>query len=82
MTEMSGRELLQRIRSTPRTAGMPVVIATAFTPELMAEASEAGVSAFLSRPFGMHSLDEVLRIFIGKPALEGQSSPTQRTFVS
>ena len=83
MAEMGGRELLHLIRNTPRTAGTPVVIATPFTAEVMAEASEAGVSAFLPRPFGFQTLEEVLRIFIGKPApLEAHSSNTQRTFVS
>lgn len=86
MADMGGRELLQLIRNTPRTAGTPVVIATPVTAEVVAEASEAGVSAFLPRPFGFQTLEEVLRIFIGKPApLESDrhDRPSrQRTFVS
>jgi len=80
---MGGRELLQLIRGTPRTAGTPVVIATPVTAEVVAEASEAGVSAFLPRPFGFQTLEEVLRIFIGKAApSEVKRAPLARTFVS
>ena len=80
---MGGRELLQLIRTSPRTAGTPVVIATPVTAEVVAEASEAGVSAFLPRPFGFQTLEEVLRIFIGKAApSEVKRSPPQRTYVS
>ena len=83
MAEMGGRELLRLIRTTPRTAGTPVVIATPFTAEVVAEASEAGVSAFLARPFGFQTLEEVLRIFIGQAApLDCKTSPRQRTFLS
>jgi CheY-like chemotaxis protein len=80
---MGGRELLQLIRTSPRTAGMPVVIATPVTAEVVTEAAEAGVSAFLPRPFGFQTLEEVLRIFIGKAApSEVKRSHPQRTFVS
>lgn len=81
--EMGGRELLQLIRTTPRTAGTPVVIATPVTAEVVAEASLAGVSAFLPRPFGFQTLEEVLRIFIGKAGTsEAKRAPAQRTYVS
>ena len=80
---MGGRELLQLIRTSPRTAGMPVVIATPVTAEVVTEAAEAGVSAFLPRPFGFQTLEEVLRIFIGKAAPnEVKRTPPQRTYVS
>ncbi len=82
MPEMSGRELLHLIRSTPRLAGTPVIIATPVTAEVVAEAAEAGVSAFLPRPFGFQTLDEVLRIFIGKPGPAERARPLQRLFVS
>ncbi len=82
MADMGGRELLQLIRNTPLAAGTPVVIATPVTAEVVAEASEAGVSAFLPRPFGFQTLEEVLRIFIGKPSSEPDHSRPQRTFVS
>ena len=73
MRGMGGDELLWLIRHTPRLASVPVVIATEVTPEIVAEAAEAGVSAFLPRPFGFQTLEEVLRIFIGRPAPAGFS---------
>lgn len=83
MADMDGAELLHLIRHSPRTAGTPVVIATSVTAEVVAEASHAGVSAFLPRPFGVQTLEEVLRIFIGKPApTELSRAAEQRTFVS
>lgn len=76
-----GRELLRSIRHTPGLASTPVVIATPVSAEVVAEASEAGVSAFLPRPFGPQTLEEVLRIFIGQrsPAEPARAS---RAFVS
>ena len=68
MRDPAGRELVELIRRTPRLAGTPVVIATPVTAEVVAEASEAGVSTFLPRPFGAQSLEEVLRLFIGRRA--------------
>lgn len=82
MAHMSGRELLHVIRHTPRTAGTPVVIATPVTAEVVAEASEAGVSAFLPRPFGFQTLEEVLRIYIGKPTSAASGRAQPRTYVS
>lgn len=69
MRIMSGSELLTLIRRPPRLALVPVVIATFVTPEIVAEAAEAGVSAFLPRPFASESLDELLRIYIGPRVL-------------
>lgn len=73
MATMSGSELLRLIRGTPAISDTPVVVATPVTPKIVAEAAEAGVSAFLPRPFGMSTLEELLRIFIGRP-----SSPDPR----
>jgi two-component system chemotaxis response regulator CheY len=87
MRGMGGDELLWLIRHTPRLAPLPVVIATEVTPEIVAEAAEAGVSAFLPRPFGCQTLEEVLRIFIGRSSPTGfspapPSPPTLRSFLS
>lgn len=82
MADLGGREILQLVRSTPRLAGTPVVIATPVTPEVVAEAAEAGVSAFLPRPFGFQTLEEVLRIFIGKRTMPEQGRAQLERFVS
>lgn len=84
MASMSGRELLKLIRGTPRLSAMPVVVATPVTPKIVAEAADAGVSAFLPRPFGFTTLEEILRIFIGRPApaVAAAHHVSQRVFVS
>lgn len=81
MNSMSGRELLTLIRGTPRLSATPVVVATPVTPKIVAEAADAGVSAFLPRPFGFHTLEEILRIFIGTPAPVALKA-RERVFVS
>jgi len=87
MRGMGGDELLWLIRHTPQLAPLPVVIATEVTPEIVAEAAEAGVSAFLPRPFGFQTLEEVLRIFIGRHVPTDFSpapapAPALRSFMS
>lgn len=82
LPSMSGRELLHFIRTTPQLAGVPVVVATTVTAQVVAEAAEAGVSAFLPRPFGSQTLEEVLRIFIGRPAAQEVVAPVHRSFMS
>lgn len=79
---MGGLELLHSIRHTPGLEGTPVVIATPVTPEVVAEASEAGVSAFLPRPFGVQTLEEVLRIFIGRRGPSELEPASLRSLVS
>jgi two-component system, chemotaxis family, chemotaxis protein CheY len=78
MASMSGRDLLKLIRGTPRLSGVPVVVATPVTPKIVAEAADAGVSAFLPRPFGFNTLEEILKIFLSKPA----ALKPERVFVS
>ncbi|MDP1824877.1 MAG: response regulator [Archangium sp.] len=80
MRMMSGAELLQLIRHTPRLATVPVVIATLVTPVVVAEAARAGVSAFLPRPLDRQLLEEVLRIFIGGRGLELDAPHAAQSF--
>lgn len=81
MATMSGSELLRLIRGTPALSGTPVVVATQVTPKIVAEAAEAGVSAFLPRPFGFGTLEEILRIFIGRP-FTPETRPEASAFLS
>lgn len=67
---VGGHELLRWIRQTPRLRAVPVVIAAEVTAAMVLEAAEAGVSAFLPRPFGLASLEALLRIFVGRRAPE------------
>jgi CheY-like chemotaxis protein len=65
MRVMRGVDLLSLIRETPQLVALPVVISAFVTPELVAQAAETGVSAFLPRPLVRANLDELLRIYLG-----------------
>ncbi len=59
MPEMDGWELLQRIRTSPRTASIPVIICSVFNdPEL---AYSLGVSLFLPKPVSREDVLAALR---------------------
>lgn len=68
LADLGGRDLLRAIRKTPGGANTPVVVVTPVTAEVVSEAAETGVSAFLPRPIASQPLDDVLRVFIGGPA--------------
>ncbi len=77
LPDMGGRELLWLIRHAPRLADVPVMISTRVTPALVLEAAEAGVNCFLPRPFGSQTLEETLRIFVGRRARPSPRPSTQ-----
>lgn len=79
MRVMPGVELLSLIRQTPRLISLPVAISVFVTPEIVAEAAETGVSAFLPRPLVRANLDELLRIYLGpRRANEAPLAPAPR----
>jgi len=62
MPVMSGLELLQRIRATPRVAKLPVLMMTAETERHQVElAINAGVSGYMVKPFSMATLEAKLK---------------------
>jgi two-component system chemotaxis response regulator CheY len=66
MPHMDGISLLKHIRATPGLEHLPVLIVTGeVTRQRVFDASEAGVSGFLTKPFFHQSLDEQLSIFVG-----------------
>lgn len=81
MASMSGRELISLMRETPHLSSVPVVVATPVTPKIVAEAADAGVSAFLPRPFGFNTLEQILKTFLGQPMPAALKAPA-RVFVS
>ena len=59
MPEMSGWEVLQRLRNHPKTARLPVIICSVFNnPEL---AFSLGASFFLPKPIGREDVLSALR---------------------
>jgi PAS domain S-box-containing protein len=54
LPDMSGEEVLGRLRSDPRTAGIPVVIVSAdATPGQIVRVRQAGADDYLTKPFGL-----------------------------
>lgn len=66
MPEINGLEVLAQVRRQPETKDLPIIIMTAnaqrFTRE---EAEAAGVSAFLTKPFGPTQLMAEIRRQLG-----------------
>lgn len=66
MPEINGLEVLAQVRRQPETRDLPIIIMTAnaqrFTRE---EAEAAGVSAFLTKPFGPTQLMAEIRRQLG-----------------
>jgi two-component system, chemotaxis family, chemotaxis protein CheY len=57
MEPMSGLELLRRVRADPALATLPFIMITAEAREAkIAEAQQAGVSAYIIKPFGAEAL--------------------------
>lgn len=81
MQTIDAPELLKLIRHTPRLAALPVVVATALTPSVLAQAASAGVSAFWPRPFGRQALEELVQVFIGGRPAELESPHPVRSLL-
>lgn len=61
MPELSGLDVLKRVRAEERLANLPVVMLTASGQERDAEAAwDAGVSQFLTKPFSSRTLRSTL----------------------
>jgi CheY-like chemotaxis protein len=57
LPDMSGQEVLRRLRAEPRTARVPVVILSADArPSLIQELLDRGVRAFLPKPLDVREL--------------------------
>ncbi|NLX08304.1 MAG: response regulator, partial [Chloroflexi bacterium] len=67
MPQMSGYELLRRLRAERQTASLPVIMLTARgQPIDRAAAMEAGATAFLAKPVGMRELLNTVSAVLGE----------------
>ena len=75
---MPGLELLKAVRVDPKLAKLPVLLlAPPLRPEQIAQATQAGVSGYVVRPFTSRTLKEKLdRILHDKPS--GRRTPSGR----
>jgi CheY-like chemotaxis protein len=61
LPDMTGQEVLRRLRAEPRTARVPVVILSADArPSLIQELLDRGVRAFLTKPLDVRELLELV----------------------
>ncbi len=66
MPGLEGAELCRRLRGDPRTQSLPIVLLTARAAESdIHEGLAAGANAFLTKPFDIRELDQVLQRLIG-----------------
>jgi CheY-like chemotaxis protein len=56
LPDATGWDVLARLAGDPRTAGLPVVVLSGDAPPDRRTLEEAGVAAFLSKPFDFDSL--------------------------
>lgn len=71
MPNMSGVEVIEKLRQDPRTATVPIVAVTAYIwDELAKSAGQVGCDGFIAKPFSTrHLLHEVSKYL---PAKEGR----------
>ncbi|HWC41823.1 MAG TPA: response regulator [Actinomycetota bacterium] len=74
LPDMTGQEVLRRLRAEPRTARVPVVILSADArPSLIKELLDRGVRAFLTKPLDVRELLDLVDTVAaerGRPAPE------------
>jgi two-component system, chemotaxis family, chemotaxis protein CheY len=68
MPEMSGIEMLTRIKADAKNAGLPVVmLTTEGNTDLMKQAKRAGAKAWIVKPFTASMVVEAVQMFAGRP---------------
>jgi PAS domain S-box-containing protein len=69
LPDLHGLDVLKRLRSTLRTADIPVIILSADATEWQnGRFLEAGANDYLTKPFNLHRLIDVLNDYLGDPA--------------
>lgn len=68
MPGMDGVEVARRLRQEPRSASIPIVFLTAFSPAVgRHEVKAVGADGFVSKPFAVDELVETVQAFTGPP---------------
>ncbi len=68
MPRMDGFELIERVRASPRLAGLPIIAVSGDTdPSTPARARQLGADGFFSKPFSPAGLRQALARLIGAP---------------
>jgi CheY-like chemotaxis protein len=69
-----GRDAARRLKSTPSTAGIPILAVTGLPVEQRETCLAAGCDEFLTKPFRVHQLSAVVQSLLDRsPATAGPS---------
>lgn len=60
MPDISGLDLCIEIKGNPQTKHLPVIMVSAYSPPLIAEAINAGADDYLPKPINLKTLKEAL----------------------
>lgn len=71
MPEMDGTEVCKLLRQIPDTKNIPVIMISA-AHDLRAAAADAGVNDILRKPFGMHTLLQMVNKHISEQTLNNK----------
>ncbi|HET7788176.1 MAG TPA: response regulator [Myxococcales bacterium] len=75
LPEISGYDVCERIRATPRLQGMPVLVISARSqPPDRALAEEVGATAYLIKPIRWNTFSETVLRLLGKDAPAGSGA--------
>ncbi len=67
LPDLHGFDVLQRLLADPRTASVPVVVLSADATEWQTKRFlDAGASGYLTKPFDLHQLLDVLNTYLGE----------------
>jgi CheY-like chemotaxis protein len=67
MHDLTGMEMIQRLKSDPRTADIAVILISACQPcEMEEQALLAGASAFMEKPLSLDDLADVFETYLSK----------------
>ncbi len=70
LPDADGRNLLLQLKENPRSAGIPIIVATARSdPHVLAECLALGADGFMEKPY---DIDQLLATVSGLPAPEGE----------
>ena len=67
LPRMDGFDATRRIRLAPKVGGVPIVFISGHAePRFVVQAREAGCNEYLSKPFDLRALGEVIQKYLGK----------------
>jgi CheY-like chemotaxis protein len=69
LPDLSGIELVRRLRTVPRTAGLPIIVVGPGSPELREQAERAGADDYVQTPGEAPLLPDRVQALLTRPAL-------------